>query len=72
MMICFFFINVNNINLREDNFDEDDLETINYVRRMILCNKFKQRKACKKRNKQGINASSMESNNIVELLHFRR
>ena len=37
----------NNI-LDDGNFDENDPETINHVRLMNWCNRFKQRKACKK------------------------
>ena len=41
-------IDLDNINLDDDNFDEDALETIIHVRLMAWCNRFKQRKACKK------------------------
>ena len=37
----------NNI-LDDGNFDENDPESINHVRLMGWCNRFKQRKACKK------------------------
>lgn len=37
----------NNI-LDDGNFDENDPESINHVRLMDWCNRFKQRKACKK------------------------
>ena len=35
-------IEFNNINLKDDNFDEDGPETINYVRLMTSRNRFKQ------------------------------
>ena len=43
-------IDLNKFNLDndEDNFDDDDPEAINHVRLMTWCNRFKQRKACKK------------------------
>ena len=37
-------VDVNNINLDDGKFDEDDSETIIHVRRMAWCNRFKQRK----------------------------
>ena len=41
-------VGLNNINLDDTNFYEDNSETIIYVRLMTWCNKFKQRKVCKK------------------------
>ena len=38
----------NNINLYDDNFDDDDPETIIHVRLMAWCNRYKQRKVCEK------------------------
>ena len=42
-------IDLNYNNPDDDNFDEDDPETIAYVRLMAWCNRYKQHKACKKR-----------------------
>ena len=39
---------VNNISLDDDNFDDDDPETIIHVRLIAWCNRYEQRKACKK------------------------
>ena len=39
---------LNNINLDNASFYEDDPETIIHFRLMSWCNRFKQRKACKK------------------------
>ena len=41
-------IDINNINLGDVNFDEDDPETIIHVRLMAWCNRYKKRKVCKK------------------------
>ena len=41
-------IDLNKINFGNDNFDEDDSETIIHVRFMAWCDEYKQRKACKK------------------------
>ena len=65
--ISFNAIDLNNINLDDVNFDEDDPETINYVRLVTWRNRFKQRKACKKEN-----ACSMASKKMVGLTCFRR
>ena len=54
----------------DDNFDGDDPET--YVTLMTSCDRFKQCKACKKKNKPRINICSMTFNNMVGLLRFRR
>ena len=37
-------VDLNNINLDDGKFDEDDSETIIHVRLMGWCNRFKQRK----------------------------
>ena len=37
-------VDLNNINLDDGKFDEDDSETIIHVRLMAWCNRFKQRK----------------------------
>ena len=41
-------IDLNNINLGNEKFDEDDPETVIHIRLMAWCNRYKQRKACKK------------------------
>ena len=41
-------VNLNNIN-RDNNFDEDDPDTIIIIRLLAWCSKFKKRKALKKR-----------------------
>ena len=42
-------IHFNNINLDDDNFDDDDgPKTITRVRRIVWCDRYKQREACKK------------------------
>ena len=41
-------VDLNNINLDDVNFDEDDRETIINVRLLAWCNKFKQHKAFNK------------------------
>ena len=61
-----------NINLDEINFEEDDPETIVHVRLMAWCNRFKQRKAYKKRYKQRIITCSMTSYKMVGLVRVRR
>ena len=40
---------LNSINLVNDSFDEEDPESIIHVRFMAWCNRFKQRKVCKKK-----------------------
>ena len=47
--IGLYSINLNNINLGDDNFDECDLETIDHIRLMDLYYRNKQHRACKKR-----------------------
>ena len=61
-----------NINLDDINFEEDDPETIVHVRLMAWCNRFKQRKAYKKRYKQRIITCSMTSYKMVGLVRVRR
>ena len=41
---------LNNINLDDDDFDEDDPTSIVLFRLIAWCNRFKQCKACKKRS----------------------
>ena len=41
-------VDLNNFNLGDVNFNEDDPETLIHVRLMAWRNRFKQRKACKK------------------------
>ena len=41
-------VNLNNVSLGDDNFDNDDLETVIHVRHMAWCNRYKQCKTCKK------------------------
>ena len=43
VMICILSVDLNNINLDDDNFDEDDPEIIIHVRLMAWGNKFKER-----------------------------
>ena len=45
-------IDLNNINLDDDDFHEDDPETIIHVRLIAWCNRYKQHKACKKEIKK--------------------
>ena len=40
-------IDLNSINFDNNNFNDDDPETIIHVRFMAWCNRFQQRKACK-------------------------
>ena len=42
-------VNLNNINL-DNNFDEDDPDTIIHIRHLVLHSRFKKRKALKKRD----------------------
>ena len=44
----FVIIDLNNINIDVDNFDEDDPETIVFVRLMAWCIRYKQRKQIKR------------------------
>ena len=63
---------LNYINLDDVNFDEDEPEAIIQVKLMPWRNRFKQRRAFKKINKQRINVCSMASNKMVGLPHARR
>ena len=48
LRLSHFFIDINNINIGDDNnFNEDDPETINHLRLMTWPNRFKQQKVCK-------------------------
>ena len=42
-------VDLNNINLDDVSFDEDDPKNIIHVRLMVWCNRFKQRKAFKQK-----------------------
>ena len=63
---------LNYINLDDVNFDEDKPEAIIQVKLMPWRNRFKQRRAFKKINKQRINVCSMASNKMVGLPRARR
>ena len=56
----FVTVDLNNINVGENNFNDDDRINIIYVRLIVWFDRYKQRKVCKT-NRQRINASSMES-----------
>ena len=56
-------IDLNNINLDDDHFDEDDPTNIVLFRLITWCNRFKQHKAYRQR----INIYSMASNKSVGL-----
>ena len=43
----FVTVDLNNINVDDNSFDEDDLKTIVHVRLMVLYNRFKRRKGVK-------------------------
>ena len=64
-------VNPDNINLDDVNFDEDNPDTIIYVRLIAWRNRRKQRRASKKRYKQRIKACSMASK-MVGLVLPRR
>ena len=64
-------VDLNNINLDDINFNEDDPKTTIRAILKDCCNKFEQRKAFG-RYKQRINASSMASYKMVGLVHARR
>ena len=64
-------VGLNNINLDDVNCD-DDPESIIHIRLMAWRDRYKQRKAIKKRVKLRINASSMASNKIMALLFAKR
>ena len=71
MIWAFVTIDLNNINIDEDNFDEDDSETIVPVRLMAWCIRYKQRKA-NKNDRQKSNAYSKASNLGVGLVYDKR
>ena len=65
-------VDLNNINLDDVKFDEDDPENIIHVRLVAWRNRYKQRRAYRKDiGKQIINACSMASNKMVGLMHAR-
>lgn len=43
----FVTVDLNNINVDDNSFNEDDLKTIVHVRLMVLYNRFKRRKGVK-------------------------
>ena len=51
-------IDLNYINLDDDNFSEDNPQTIDFIKFIAWCNRYMQRKACKK-DKRNINAYNM-------------
>ena len=65
-------IDLNNVNL-DNNFDEDDPDTIIIIRLLAWHIKFEKRKALKKKVKWRINANSMPvtSQKMVEFLHVK-
>ena len=65
-------IDLINTNLYGDNFDEKDPETITNVILMAWRNRLKQRKACKNKNKQRNDISSMAANKMMGLVHVKR
>ena len=65
-------MSLNSINLDDTNFNEDDPNTIIYIRLLAWHNKLKQRKISKKINKRRIKDCSMVSNKMVGLVHVRR
>ena len=67
----FVIIDLNNINIDVDNFDEDDPETIVFVRLMAWCIRYKQRKTNKK-DRRKANAYSKASNLSVGLVYDKR
>ena len=54
-------VDINNNNLHDVDFDEDDPKTITHEKLMTWHNRFKQHKTFKKRFKQRINASNIAS-----------
>ena len=50
--VGFNIIDLSNINFNDDNFDEDDPETINHVRLMAWFDRYKQHNTCKKMRKE--------------------
>ena len=67
----FVIIDLNNINIDVDNFDEDDPETIVFVRLMAWCIRYKQRKTNEK-DRRKANAYSKASNLSVGLVYDKR
>ena len=67
----FVIIDLNNINIDVDNFDEDDPETIVFVRLMAWCIRYKQRKTNKK-DRRKANAYSKASKLSVGLVYDKR
>ena len=66
-------IDLNNINLDDDDFHEDDPETIIHVRLIAWCNRYKQHKACKKEiKKKRITACSRTSSKMVGPEHYQK
>ena len=63
---------LNSINLGYGNFDEDDSETVIYVRLMASHNKCKQRKACQKEISKEKSTCCMASKKLVGLVHPRK
>ena len=61
---------LNNPKLHDD-FDYDDHGIIIQARLMAWCNRYKQHKTCKKRDKQRIDDHSIASNKMVGLVHVR-
>ena len=51
-MISLVNVDLNNVNTNDDNFDNDDPETVIHVRLITWCNRHKQQKACKKKIKE--------------------
>ena len=55
-------VDLNKINLDNNkNFDEDDLDTVIYVRHLAWRRNFQKRKALQKKDKQRVNCSSLAS-----------
>ena len=48
-------MDLNNINLDDEDFDENDPETTTYVKLMDWCNKYNQHKAWKKKKRKDKN-----------------
>ena len=67
----FVIIDLNNINIDDDNFDEDDPETIVFVRLMAWCIRYKQRNTNEK-DRRKANAYSKASNLSVGLVYDKR
>ena len=65
-------VDLNNINLDDANFHEDDPKTIIHVRILAWHNKRTQCKAFKKEISNKNNACNMASNKMLGLVHTRR